>query len=335
VSIRRLRNCVLPALFLFLFLLSNPAAAFADSLDGAVRNLVRRVVPMVTSTRIACVSWENREAVSDARSLQLRALFLNELGLAKVTPIDGATNCALQVAISKTPTDIVFVAQLNSGERKRVFFSEAPRADSVAASSSASVQMERQLLVQQSAFILDALEIPGRNAVGGLLVVLTRDAISLYSSDGSLWIAATSQPLPRTKETPRSPRGELRWIADAPDTLQIVLPAKVCRMNLSTSGPLTCQGATDAWRHGPATVPDCDGGTWDLRTDSGDWSQPDRILLTNPALPRTQTPLASTSLPGPVISLAPGAAPNAYTATVSNLSTGNYEVYRVTVSCRN
>jgi hypothetical protein len=316
-------------------LLSHPAAAFADSFDGAVRNLVRSVIPMVTSTRIACVSWENREAVSDARSLQLRALFLNELGLAKVTPVDGSANCALQVVISKTPTDIVFIAQLNSGERKRVLFSEAARADSAAAGSSASIQLEKQLLVQQSAFILDALEIPGRNGVAGLLAVLTRDAVSLYSSDGNLWIATTSQPLPRTKETQRSPRGELRWISDGPDTIQIVLPGKVCRMNLSTSGPLTCQGATDAWRHGPATVPDCDGGTWDLRTDSGDWSQPDRILLTNPALPRTQTPLAWTSLPGPVISLAPGAAPNAYTATVSNLSTGNYEVYRVTVSCRN
>lgn len=335
VSIRRLRNCVL-SVTLLLLLLSSPAATRADSFDAAVRDLVHRVVPMLTATRVACVSWENRQAISDARSLQLRTLFLAELGVTKATPAENGANCGLQVAISKTPTEIVFVAQLDSGERKRIFFSEAPRADSGTAASSTFVQMEKQLLVRQSGMILDALEIPGRGGEGAVLAVLGREALSLYSPDAGLWIATSTQPLPRSKENQRAPRGELRWNADPSGTLQIALPGMICLKNLNDdSVPLACQAATDDWRSGAAAVADCEAGSWNLQTGSGDWSETDRILLMNSGLPRTQTPIAATSLPGPVISLSPGIAPHTYITSAFNLSTGNYEVYRVTVSCRN
>ena len=60
---------------------------------------------------------------------------------------------------------------------------------------------------------------------------------------------------------------------------------------------------------------------------------PDRLELVNPALPPAQTPVAELATNGPVLSISSGEALRADTVVVFNLSTGNYEVYRVSLAC--
>jgi len=333
VSNRRIGNFVLAAIPAFL--LSSPQQAQADALDNAVRSLARRTLPVRSADSAACVDWQNHAAVSDARSLQLRAVFLSEAGIPQSAPSAGQGNCPLKVNIERTPTEIVFVAQAVSSAEDRVFLTEVPREDApAAASSGAPVQMEKELLLQQTARILDAVELKDQAGDGSSLVVLTRDAVSFYRSEAGDWDLTRSQPLPGGGELQRDPRGELQIIPGAAEALQIILPGRICGTRISSNAPISCQAHEESWR-GEALPISCDGVAESLGSDGGDWSQPDRILLMNPLLPRTQTPLAGVSVPGPVLSLAAGNTANVFTATVFNLAAGNYEVYRVTLGCRN
>ena len=60
---------------------------------------------------------------------------------------------------------------------------------------------------------------------------------------------------------------------------------------------------------------------------------PDRLELVNPSLPAMQAPVAELATAGPVLSISSGEALRADTAVVFNLSTGNYEVYRIALAC--
>ena len=79
----------------------------------------------------------------------------------------------------------------------------------------------------------------------------------------------------------------------------------------------------------------CDRGVWWLRAEPGDWSVPDRLLLRNPSLPNSAPPAAELDLPGPSLSISTGRRMQSDTTVVFNLSTGNYEVYRITLACAN
>ncbi|HUL15178.1 MAG TPA: hypothetical protein VLV88_04220 [Terriglobales bacterium] len=320
----------LPAL-----LLTAAQQAQADGLDNAVRSLARKALPLKSADSADCVDWQNHTAVSDARSAQLRALFLSEAGIAPTTPAASQGKCALKVTVEPTPTEIVIVAQTLSGTGDRVFLVEASREEAPAADGTgAPIEMEKELLLQGEPRILDAVELKDSTGDGGSLVVLTRDAVSFYRSQASVWNLTRVLALPRGGEPQRDPRGELRLVQGDADALQINLPGRVCRANIGASGPIDCVPHVDSWR-GEILPVTCDGVSEGLGSDGGDWSQLDRVQLMNPLLPETQTPVAGVSVPGPVLSLATGNTANVFTATVFNLATGNYEVYRVTLGCRN
>jgi hypothetical protein len=328
----RPRNLLIALQLLFMFVF--PSAVHADALEDAVRALARRALPMAQAAKTVCVSWENHDAISDSRSLHLRSLFLAVLGIEQTSVGMDAGNCAIEVALNHTPTQLVLVAEIGVGEEKRVVISEIPRSETAgSAVTSSSVRLEKELLLQQREPILDALEIEGKNGETSSLLILASHGVSIFQLGTGGWKLKSSQSVARADGIQRAPRGELRLSAGSLEELQILFPGRICQMSMSQSGPVTCLSSSESWRAEVLPAPSCDGAAWGLRADSGDWSVPDRILLLNTLLPKTQTPLAGIGLPGPVLSLAPGSSPSVFAAVVFNLSTGNYEVYRVTLAC--
>jgi hypothetical protein len=333
VSNRRIRNFLFAALSAFL--LFFPKLMQADALDDAVRDLARRTLSMKTADTITCVDWQNHAAVTDTRSLQLRSLFVSEAGIAQAAPGAGEGNCALKVNVERTPSEIVFIAQTPSSAGVEVFLTEVPRGEApAAASSGATIHLEKELLFQQGARILDAAERKDSTGDGSSLIVLTLDTVSLYEAQAGGWNLRWSQPIPSGGTLRRDPRGELHFAADNPDALQIFLSGRICEANIGGGGPIRCRSNQNSWREEILPV-SCQGAGEELSTDTGDWSHPDRILLINPALPSSQTPIAGVNLPGPVLSLTPGNKENVVSATIFNLAAGNYEVYRITLGCGN
>jgi hypothetical protein len=52
-------------------------------------------------------------------------------------------------------------------------------------------------------------------------------------------------------------------------------------------------------------------------------------------VPKSASSVAELDLPGPALSVSNGQRTRSDTAVVFNLSTGNYEVYRITLACGN
>jgi hypothetical protein len=307
-----------------------------DSPERYVRELARRVSAELPRNRIGCVNWTNHEAVSEAKSQQWKGLFAEELQskAGDVAP-SSPENCAVNVDLQRTPTQIVLAAEVaNGGGEKAHLFAAIPRAGIPAENiGGAMPRMEKELLWQQSERILDAIFVRGENSAGNRLIVLQKDALIIYERLGTEWKAALTKPLGETSVTQRAPRGEIYFSLDQPDRVKIVFAGKSCQAVLRDDSALTCQGSSEAARTGMLLVSSCDSRTWWLRGDGGDMTMPDHLELVQPSTQKTEAAVAELPVPGPVLSISSGEGVRADTAVVFNLATGNYEVYRVALAC--
>jgi hypothetical protein len=77
-----------------------------------------------------------------------------------------------------------------------------------------------------------------------------------------------------------------------------------------------------------------------LATGTGDYTQTDRIILRGQVVNQVAQPpndgdASSVEVPGPVLGISVAENAKAAFAVVKNLSTGNYEVYRIAAVCSN
>jgi len=321
--------CAIP----FLFWLSA-AEARDDSAEHHVRELAHRVSAELARNKMNCVNWTNREAVSEARSQQLKSAFVEELEGKQGDSPAASANCSVSVFLEKTPAQIVVTAGLENGAGNQYFFASFPRAGiPTETGNSSAPRLEKELLWQQSDRILDSLFVRGENGANNRLVVLQKDALIIYEKQNDAWKLAQSKPLGGAAVVQRAPRGELYVSLDQPDRVKIVFAGKSCHVALTDASPLNCLPSADNWRTGMLLASTCDTRVWWLRSDGGDMTAPDRLELVNSSLPQLQSPVAELSVPGPVLSISSGEALRADTAVIFNLATGNYEVYRIALAC--
>jgi len=301
-----------------------------------VRELARRVSAELPRNKVSCMNWTNHEAVSEARSQQWKGMFAEESQI-KAGDSSPASpgNCAVNVDLHKTPTQIVLTAEVeNGGNDKGRLFAAISRAGIPVESVGASTpRMEKELLWQQRERILDAIFVRGANGATDRLIVLQKDALVVYERQGAEWKASLTKPLSEASMTQRAPRGEIYYSLDQPDRVKIVFAGKSCQANLSDASPFNCQAGSEAARTGMLLISTCDSGTWWLRADGGDLTMPDRLELVQPSAQKTEASVAELPVPGPVLSISSGEGLQADTAVAFNLATGNYEVYRVALAC--
>jgi hypothetical protein len=72
-----------------------------------------------------------------------------------------------------------------------------------------------------------------------------------------------------------------------------------------------------------------------LKSDTTDWTAEDRLLLRASVAGKDLAPVAEVNVPGPVQAISTGGDAASAGVVVRNVSTGNYEVYRVALSCAN
>jgi hypothetical protein len=299
-----------------------------------VRELAHRVATELPRNKVNCVNWNNHEAVSDTRSQQWKSLFVEELQGQQGDSTITASNCNVSVYLERTPTQVVVTADVENGNGKQVLFAAIPRTGIPSESgNSSTLRLEKELLWQQSERILDAIFVRGANGVRDRLIVLQKDILKVYEKQADGWQEGQSKPLGDAAVVQRAPRGELYFSSDQPEHLKIVLAGKTCQTRLSDAAPPSCQQNLDVWRTGTLLSSSCGSQVWWLRSDGGDMTMPDRLEVINPSLPATQKPAAELGTAGPVLSISSGEALRADTAVVFNLSTGNYEVYRIALAC--
>jgi hypothetical protein len=235
------------------------------------------------------------------------------------------------------------------------------------------LRLAKQLLWQQPETILDAVEvveIPSMTSSGAGtaaansttdLLVLKPDALVIYRDGEDRLTEFQELPFGGYKYASRALRGEVRRGKDGngkdgsiPDgNIEVTLPG----LNCAAHGPAT---ARERWsmQCAPAALPPpassptsvtpstevagepkpvtltstCDATSWRLVTEASDWTQPDRLLLVNAQMKREEA-VAALDFAGPVRRITSTEDGSSALAVVFNLSSGSYEIYRITMVC--
>ena len=331
----RLRGWLFLRLLLVVFLLALPCASRADSLEDTARALARKVAAVPQRERRFFLSWQNHSPLSDENSEALKESFTNELGGENPVEKQESGVPVLQVSIESTPAFYVLIASVPAANGQVSRIARFARATLTSnAASGVTVRLLKELIWQQQEPILDAVETGEDTNKLGALLILNRDNLSLYRREKDRWELQDSKGIPTSEKAMRAPRGEIRFSLGTQKLDSIVLPGQSCNLAITEKIALNCGGASYPWRDGMFLDSPCDRGVWWLRAESGDWSVPDRLLLRNPSLPKSAPSAAELDLPGPSLSVSMGQRMRSDTTVVFNLSTGNYEVYRITLACR-
>jgi hypothetical protein len=308
----------------------------ADSLDDAARGLARKVVAVAQRESRFFLSWQNHSSLGEEHSQSLKDFFTDEIGGRNLIEKQEPGTHVLQVSIEETPAYYVLVANVptENGEVTRI--SKFVRATLPSAGvSGVQHRLLKELIWQQQEPILDAVEIGEDSSKLGPLLILNRDNLSLYHRAVDHWELQDAKRIPAMEKATRVPRGEIRFSLGSEKQDSIVLPNQSCDLAVAEKIELNCRGSSHPWREGMFLASPCDRVAWWLHAEQGDWSMPDRLLLRNPSLPKTAPSGAELDLPGPSVSISSGRRMQSDTAVVFNLSTGNYEVYRITLACAN
>jgi hypothetical protein len=334
----RSRSCglALPCVLIAFSYAGFSSASRADALEDAARSVARKVAAVPQREHVLFLSWQNHSSLADDRSEAMKQSFADELRAENLVQKQEANTPVLQVSIEETPTSYMVVASVPSLEGAVTRIAKFSRASLPSrGTSGTSLHLVKELLWQQSEPILDALDISEDPHKAGPLLILTRDTLSLYRRESDRWELQDSKRIPVAEKPVRAPRGQIQFSPGNEQQDIILLPGQSCDVAITEKLALNCQAVSRPWREETVLAPACDRMVWSLRSQSPDWSVPDRLLLRNPSLTESTPSVAELDLPGPSLSISTGRSMQGDTAVVFNLTTGNYEVYRVTLACGN
>jgi hypothetical protein len=337
-----------PILFL-LVALSLPAWTRSATLEDSAKEFAREIASAITAREAQKnISCEVRNASSlrpdEAARIEvaIRAE-LEERGMHFSPSSDAETKLA--VTLSQNWRDLVWTASVHAADATETVVLAIPRsmADGLANPSRAILRSEKYW--EGPEHILDAVQGPGP---GGpiITVLLLPDKVLVQEPAGRLEFPLAGTPA-------RDPIGKLGWNGTGSPLWFSGSPG-LCKVDLDTRGSPECpakgeqDGPVDA-RYplmldlrpgGPVPagkgtelviLPVCGGINQFLATSDRDDTQTDTVQLFEMENSGPVAISGELNLPGPVLAL--HFEPDAPRIIVRNLSTGNYEAYRLAISC--
>jgi hypothetical protein len=332
------RGLALPCVLLAFLFACSPIPIRADSLEDAARNLARKTcaAPRQQSVRI---NWQVSPELSGSISDSLKKAFLLQLSACGMAIDKNADFPLLSIAIRVAASKVVLVASLaDSRGSPQIRMTEIRRDTlSIANESSPSPRIQRRLLWQQERPLETAMEWYGPSTQEHFLFLVNRGSFVRLRATNEVWTEVDSAELPKADRPSRL--GSATFVPKYPEARQEVLVnRKLCDFEPEGRLSFTCNDS-DLGGKQLRISSECAGmPSWSLSTDGGDYTQKDRIIsseLTEAELPANETTSHSIEMPGPVLDISATEDLKAAIAVVRNLSTGNYEVYRITLACEN
>ena len=324
------------AVFCFCFNLTIDlrVAAGPDALEDGVDRLAKKVAASPHEHRMSLL-WTNQSALSARRVERLRAAFAAQMEAAQVRIVQGETVPVLRVAIEQTPTQIVFVATIPGEGSTSVAIEEIARAAAgMETATQNSIRLQKELIWQQETKIFSAAMLAESAPGDKRLAVLTEDALQIYGGGPGNWKLGLTKTLPPPRQPQRAARGQLLIAEDSNGRVAILLPGRRCEASAIDESAVACVSVTTEWPAGRLmALASCGTQTWWLKGDGVDWTGEDRLLLRNAGAGKETATTAELGMDGPVISISAGEGVGSATVVVRNLSSGDYEVYRVGLAC--
>ena len=321
-----------------------------ESFSAAAQSLAEKVAAIPGMHGSFYLAWENESSLTESQSQALRTQFSLQLNALRILLREDSSAPRLRVYLRETPSKLLFIAVVPADGTEQMRVVETSRSViSPEDLSGSAPRLIKRLLWRQTEPILDAAETSGQPTGQSLLLVLGRDAVSLYrEEENSALLLATAQ-LPTPLHPTRDPRGRIRLPRDQTDAFVVDLPGQTCHGKLGEALAPACAvsqepkgDVVDRQRVSTGSAEDsvllasCNHAVWTLSSDAVDRTVPDHLLVRSAQSAAANLPASALlDVPGPVLSISGAADSPSSVAIVFNLATGEYEVYRIIFICGN
>ena len=341
LSLPRTRGITILCQLLGSALFLVPPVLRADALGDAAHELAMKVCAAGRKQPVR-VHWLGSPESSGNLSDANKKLFLVQLSACGIEETDSPDAAAMNVAVRMTPSNVLLIAEApDAAGVQQIELIEIPRASlEVPRETSPGPQLRRELLWQQEKPIQSAVEWQDQDTEERYLFFLSETQLLRSRFENGSWKIMDATELPAGDHRSRIEDGRFVYTLSK-GKLALIFHDKICEFNPVGSVSLSC--STRVYDEKLARISSsCDESLLLLRTGKGDYTELDRITLGEPIQPYREAIVSpndgyssSVEMPGPVLDLSVGENPKAAFAVVKNLSTGNYEVYRITAVCSN
>ena len=321
--------------FALLFL---PSRVCAESLEDAAHELAMKVCVAAHKQPVK-VAWRESPQSSGYLSDRRKKAFLDQISACGMEAAENSDAPILTVTVQVTPSKVLLMASSTEALSPQIYVIEVPRASLfVARETAPAPQLKRELLWQQEKPIQSALEWQDPTTGERFLFLLSESLFMRFDFESGVWKWMDSAQFLPLARRPRAGEVSL-FYSHAKERVELVLGKKVCDLDLTLHFSYPCTG-TEVEDRSTQLSSTCDESPRYLVTGKGDYTQTDRITLASTAGAGTaaageQTYAGSVDMPGPVLDISVAENAKAAAAVVKNLSTGDYEVYRITAVCSN
>lgn len=321
-----------------LALLFLPARVCAESLEDAAHELAMKVCVAAHKQPVK-VAWQESPQSSGYLSDRRKKAFLDQISACGMQAAENSDAPILTVTVQITPSKALLIASSSEAASPQIYVIEVPRASLLVARETAPApQLKRELLWQQEKPIQSALEWQDPATEERFLFLLSEGLFMRFDSENGVWKWRDSAQFLRVGGRLRA--GEVSLVySHAKARVELVLGKQDCDLDLALHFAHTCTG-TEVGDRRTELSSTCEESSGYLVTGKGDYTQTDRITLAGAARAGARatedlTYAGSVDMPGPVLDISVAENTKAAAAVVKNLSTGNYEVYRITAVCSN
>ena len=319
-----------------LALLFLPSQMCAESLEDAAHELAMKVCVAAHKQPVK-VAWQESPQSSGYLSAARKKVFLDQISACGMVAAENSDAPILTVTLQVTPSQALLIASSTEAANPQIYVIEVPRAWLfVLRETPPGPQLKRELLWQQEKPIQSALEWQDPTTGERFLFLLSESLIMRFDFENGVWTWMDSAQFPPAGRRTRAGEVSL-FYSHAKERVELVLRKKVCDLDLTLHLGYTCTGTEVADRTTELSST-CEQSPRYLVTGKGDYTQTDRITLANAAEPGAateETYAGSVDMPGPVLDISVAENSKTAAAVVKNLSTGTYEVYRITAVCSN
>ena len=320
--------------FVLLFL---PVSLRAESVEDAAHQLAMKVCAAVRKQPVRVhwqVSADSLSFLSDAR----KKIFLDQISACGIEPTENLDVPILSLTFRVTPSKALLIATTQEAAGgTQIFVVEIPRSSlSFAKGTASAPQLRRELIWRQEKPIQSALEWQHPTTGEWFLFLLSDSLFMRFDFENGVWKWMDSAPFLPVGRSSRVGEASL-FYSHAKERVELVLRGKVCDIDPTVPFSYTCTGSEVSDRTTELSSA-CGESSRYIASGKGDFTQPDQITLVSGSgvgatVSDDDNYPDSLDMPGPVLDISVAQDSKSATAVVKNLSTGNYEVYRITAAC--
>lgn len=347
----RIKHSCRILLFLFAWF-AIPGRAAAATLEDSAREFAQKIAAALLSKENVSYEIRNLSSLQAGEVARIEQAFKTELKDRGATVAIGAGPITIVVTLSENFKNLVWTGEIHQGSAPLVILLEVRRpSENRALTAIMPVSMHSEKFWEGRERILDAGEISDGAGKSWLVLLLPGGLRILDRQTG----ATTATEIISNQNASRDPWGNLGF-GKSGNEFGIFLSPHFCSMNLETRNLSGCSPGDESTGNSPGShfpvmidvappgappagkgteivlgAPVCGGASQFLATGARDYTQPDSLQLfelkSGVAVPAS----VELNFPGPITAL--HAASETPRAVVKNLTTGNYEAYRLSFSC--